>query len=63
VNGGGRQSSLGGHVGRSVVGDNGSLGAFYRPEGGQERGRDGMCLMAMVDLQCVGFKVEGGTGG
>jgi hypothetical protein len=34
MNGGGQQSSLGGHVGRSVVGDNVSLGAFYRPDNG-----------------------------
>jgi hypothetical protein len=47
-------------VGRSVVGDDGSLGAFYRPEGGQKRGRDGMRPTAMVDLHCVGFRVEGG---
>jgi hypothetical protein len=41
------------------VGDSGSLGAFYRPEGEQERGRERMCPTAMVDLQCVDFGVEG----
>jgi hypothetical protein len=30
MNDGGRQPSLGGYAGRSVVGDGGSLGAFYR---------------------------------
>jgi hypothetical protein len=30
MNDDGQQSSLGGHVGKSVVGDSGSLGAFYR---------------------------------
>jgi hypothetical protein len=59
MNGGGRKSSLGGHVGRSVVGDNSSLGASYRPEGEQKRGREGMCLTVMVDLQCVSFRIEG----
>jgi hypothetical protein len=40
-----------------------SLNAFYRPKGGQERGREGMCPTVMVDLQCVGFgaEVESGT--
>jgi hypothetical protein len=59
MNGGGQQSSLGGHAGSNVVGDDGSLGAFYRPEGEQERGRERMCPTAMVDLQCVDFGVEG----
>jgi hypothetical protein len=34
MNGGRQQSLLGGHAGRSVAGDNVSLGAFYRPDGG-----------------------------
>jgi hypothetical protein len=46
-----RQSSLGGHAGRSAVGGSGSLCAFYKPEGGQERGREGMRLTTMVDLE------------
>jgi hypothetical protein len=36
MNDGGWQSSLARHAGRSVVGDGSSLGAFYRPEVGQE---------------------------
>jgi hypothetical protein len=28
-------------------------------EGGQERGREGMCPTMKVDLQCVDFRVEG----
>jgi hypothetical protein len=43
-------SSLGEHAGTSVVGDGSSLGIFYRLEGGQERGQEGMCLTTMVDL-------------
>jgi hypothetical protein len=62
MSGGGRQSSLGGHAGRTVVGDDDSLGAFYRLEGGHERGQEGMHLMAMVDLQCISFGVEGELG-
>jgi hypothetical protein len=58
MNGGGWQSSFRGHSGRSVVGDISSISALNRPEGGQERGREGMCLTAMVDLQCVSFGVE-----
>jgi hypothetical protein len=41
MNVGKRQSLLGGHEGRSVVGDDGSPGAFYRSEDGHERGREG----------------------
>jgi hypothetical protein len=63
LSGGSRhQSSLGGRVGRSVVGDSGSLGAFYRLEGGQERGREGMHPTTMIDLQCINFGVEGKLG-
>jgi hypothetical protein len=32
-------------------GGGGSLNAFYRSEGGQERGWEGMRLTVMVDLQ------------
>jgi hypothetical protein len=59
MNGDGSHPSLGGHAGRSVVEDSASLGAFYRLEGKRERDLEGMRLIAMVDLQCVGFKVEG----
>jgi hypothetical protein len=62
MSGGGRQSSLGGHAGRTVVGNDDSLSAFYRLEGGQERGQERMRLTAMVDLQCIGFGVEGELG-
>jgi hypothetical protein len=44
------------------VGDDGSLGAFYRPKGGHKRGQEGMHLMTMVDLQCADFVVEGEMG-
>jgi hypothetical protein len=44
------------------VEDSASLGAFYRLEGKRERDLEGMRLIAMVDLQCVGFKVEGEPG-
>jgi hypothetical protein len=50
MNGGGRQSSLGGHTGRSVVGDGGLLSAFYKAEGEQERGREVMRPTTMADL-------------
>jgi hypothetical protein len=43
---------------RGVVGDNDSPGAFSRLEGRQERGQEGMCLTAMVDLHWVSFRVE-----
>jgi hypothetical protein len=62
MNDGGQQSLLGGHAVRSAVGDGGSLGEFYRAEGGQERGREGMRSTEMVDLQCNGFRVEGELG-
>jgi hypothetical protein len=62
MNDGGQQSLLGGHAVRSAVSDGGSLGAFYRAEGGQERGREGMRSTEMVDLQCNGFRVEGELG-
>jgi hypothetical protein len=58
MNGGEGQSSLGGHVGRNVVGDDGSLIAFYKPKGGHERGQKGMRVTVIVDLQCAGFEVE-----
>jgi hypothetical protein len=45
-----------------MVGDGGSLSAFYRPEDRQERGQKGICLTTMVDLQCAGFRVEGELG-
>jgi hypothetical protein len=48
MNSGVRQSSLGGDVGRCVVGDDRSLGAFYRSEARHERIREGMHLTAMV---------------
>jgi hypothetical protein len=54
-----RQTSLGGYVGRRVVRYDGSLCAFYRLEGGQKMGREGMRPTAMVDIQYVGFIVEG----
>jgi hypothetical protein len=44
------------------VGANDTLGTFYRPEGDQERGQQGMCLKAMLNLQCVSFGVEGEPG-
>jgi hypothetical protein len=59
---GGQQSSLEGHAGRSVVGDDGSLSAFYRLEGRQKRAWEGMRLTVMLDLQCVSFRVEGEPG-
>jgi hypothetical protein len=40
------------------VGDDDSLSAFYTPESGQERGREGTRRTAMVDLQCVDLGVE-----
>jgi hypothetical protein len=55
-------SSLGGHAGSSVVGDDSSFGAFYRSRGGQERGLEGMRPTAMVDLHCIDFGVEGEPG-
>jgi hypothetical protein len=40
-------------------GDGSSLDTFYWPEGWQERRREGMRLTAMVDLQCISFRVTG----
>jgi hypothetical protein len=62
MNGDMLHASFGGHVGRSVVGDNDPPGAFYKPEGGYERGEKGMRSTTMVDLQCVDFRVEGELG-
>jgi hypothetical protein len=42
--------------------DNGSLGAFYGPEVGQKRGREGTCLTVMLDLQYISFGVVGDRG-
>jgi hypothetical protein len=39
------------HAERSAVGDGVSLDAFYRSEGGQERGWEGMRPMETVNLQ------------
>jgi hypothetical protein len=46
---------IGRTCGNECGGGGSSLGVFYRPEGGQERGQEGMCVTTMVDLQCVGF--------
>jgi hypothetical protein len=59
MNGGERQSLFGGHAGKSVVGDGGSLDAFYRLEGRPGQGPEGMRPMAIVDLKCFTFGVEG----
>jgi hypothetical protein len=40
----------------------GSLGAFYRSEGGLERGWEGMHPTALMDLQCINFRVGGELG-